>query len=42
VIKQFKPKLAQFTVNKKTIAVPNNWKVDKKLLQQLVKSRLAE
>ena len=42
VIKQFTPKLAEFTINKKTIAVPNNWKVDEKLLQQMVKSRLAE
>ena len=42
VIKQFMPKLADYTVNKKTIAIPNDWKVDEKLLQQMVKARLAE
>ena len=29
-------------VNKKTIGVPNDWKVDEKLLQSMVKARLAE
>lgn len=42
VIKQFTPKLKDFTVNKKTIAVPNDWQVDEKLLQHMVKARLAE
>jgi len=42
VIKQFMPKLADYTVNKKTIAIPNDWKVDEKLLQQMIKARLAE
>jgi uncharacterized protein YdhG (YjbR/CyaY superfamily) len=42
VIKQFMPKLDDYTVNKKTIAIPNDWKVDEKLLQQMVKARLAE
>ena len=42
VIKHFTPKLADYTVNKKTIAIPNDWKVDEKLLQQMVKARLAE
>jgi len=42
VISKFRPKLTDFTVNKKTIAVPNDWKVDEKLLQQMVKARLAE
>jgi uncharacterized protein YdhG (YjbR/CyaY superfamily) len=42
VLKQFIPKLSDYTVNKKTIAIPNDWKVDEKLLQQMVKSRLAE
>jgi uncharacterized protein YdhG (YjbR/CyaY superfamily) len=42
VIKQFMPKLADYKVNKKTIAIPNDWKVDEKLLQQMVKARLAE
>jgi uncharacterized protein YdhG (YjbR/CyaY superfamily) len=42
VIKQFAPKLKDYTVNKNTIAIPNDWKVDEKLLQQMVKARLAE
>ena len=42
VLNQFRPKLTDYTVNKKTIAVPNDWKVDEKLLQQMVKVRLAE
>jgi uncharacterized protein YdhG (YjbR/CyaY superfamily) len=42
VLTQFRPKLTDYTVNKKTIAVPNDWKVDEKLLQQMVKARLAE
>ena len=42
VITQFMPKLADYKVNKKTIAIPNDWKVDEKLLQQMVKARLAE
>ena len=42
VLNQFRPKLADYKVNKKTIAVPNDWKVDEKLLQQMVKARLAE
>jgi len=42
VINQFMPKLAEYTVNKKTIAIPNDWKVDETLLQQMVKARLAE
>jgi hypothetical protein len=29
-------------VNKKTIAVPNDWQVDAKLLQAMAKARLAE
>jgi len=42
VLNQFRPKLTDYKVNKKTIAVPNDWKVDEKLLQQMVKARLAE
>ena len=37
-----RPKLKDFTVNKKTIAVPNDWSVDSKLLLAMVKLRLAE
>lgn len=42
VLDKFRPKLTEFTVNKKTIAVPNDWQVDAKLLQTMVKARLAE
>ena len=42
VLEKFRPKLTEFTVNKKTIAVPNDWAVDAKLLQAMVKARLAE
>ena len=42
VLDKFRPKLTEFTVNKKTIAVPNDWAVDAKLLQAMVKARLAE
>ena len=42
VLNKFRPKLTDYTVNKKTIAVPNDWKVDEKLLQQMVKARLVE
>jgi len=42
VLNNFRPKLTDYTVNKHTIAVPNDWKVDEKLLQQMVKARLAE
>ena len=42
VIDKFRPKLTEFTVNKKTIAVPSDWQVDAKLLQAMAKARLAE
>ena len=42
VLDKFRPKLTEFTVNKKTIAVPSDWEVDAKLLQSMVKARLAE
>jgi uncharacterized protein YdhG (YjbR/CyaY superfamily) len=42
VLNKFRPKLSDFKVNKKTFVVPNNWKVDEKLLQQMVKETLAE
>jgi uncharacterized protein YdhG (YjbR/CyaY superfamily) len=41
VIDAFRPKLTQYTVNKKTFAVPNDWQVDAKLLQGMVKMQLA-
>ena len=42
VLTKFTPKLAEFIVNKKTFAVPLDWKVDGALLQAIVKARLAE
>jgi uncharacterized protein YdhG (YjbR/CyaY superfamily) len=42
VIDKFRPKLTEYRVTKKMIAVPNDWDVDVKLLQALVKARLAE
>jgi uncharacterized protein YdhG (YjbR/CyaY superfamily) len=42
VIEEFTPKLKDYVVKKKTIGVPNNWKVDEKLLQAIVKARLSE
>ena len=42
VIDAFRPKLNAYTVNKKTIAVPNDWEVDTKLLQAMAKMRIAE
>ena len=42
VLKQFTPKLSEYQVNKKTFAVPLDWKVDSKLLIAMVKARLAE
>ena len=42
VISKFAPKLTPYKVNKKTIAIPNDWQVDEKLLQAMVKARLAE
>ena len=35
-------RLAHLTLNKKTIGVPNDWKVEEKLILALVKARLAE
>jgi uncharacterized protein YdhG (YjbR/CyaY superfamily) len=42
VLNDFRPKLKDYKVNKHTIAIPNDWRVDEKLLQQMVKARLAE
>jgi uncharacterized protein YdhG (YjbR/CyaY superfamily) len=42
VLEVFRPKLTDFKVNKKTIAVPSDWDVDAKLLNAMVKARLAE
>ena len=42
VLEKFRPKMADLDVKKKTISVPNDWKVDEKLLQAMVKARIAE
>ncbi len=42
VVKSFLPKLEELDVKIKTIGVPNDWKVDAKLLQDMVKARMAE
>jgi uncharacterized protein YdhG (YjbR/CyaY superfamily) len=42
VIEKFAPKIKDLDVKKKTIGVPNDWVVDEKLLQAMVKARLAE
>ena len=42
IIDQFKPRLEGYEVNKKTIKVPFDWKVDKKLLCDMVAVRIAE
>jgi uncharacterized protein YdhG (YjbR/CyaY superfamily) len=42
VLDQFRPKLSDYRATKKMFAVPNDWPVDTKLLQAMVKARLAE
>ena len=42
VLEKFRPKMKDLDVKKKTIGVPNDWAVDAKLLQSIVKARLAE
>jgi uncharacterized protein YdhG (YjbR/CyaY superfamily) len=42
VLEKFRPKMKELDVKKKTIGVPNDWAVDEKLLQSMVKARLAE
>jgi len=42
VLEEFRPKLAGYKVNKKTIQIPSDWEVDIKLLYPMVKARLAE
>ena len=42
VIEKFTPKLKDYDVTKKRIAVPSDWKVDEKLIQAMVKARILE
>lgn len=40
VLKEFAPEFAEHRVNKKTIALPNDWPVNEKLLQKMAKASL--
>jgi uncharacterized protein YdhG (YjbR/CyaY superfamily) len=42
VLDAFRDRLAHLTLNKKTIGVPNDWKVEEKLILDMVKARIAE
>ena len=42
VVESMKPKLKDYRVLNHTFAIPNDWKVDSKLILALVKARLAE
>jgi uncharacterized protein YdhG (YjbR/CyaY superfamily) len=42
VLKKMKSDLKDYKVNKKTVAIPSDWKVDEKLLVKMVKSALAQ
>jgi uncharacterized protein YdhG (YjbR/CyaY superfamily) len=41
VLKKYTPKFKEYRVNKKTIALPNDWEVDAKLLQAMMKDSIA-
>jgi uncharacterized protein YdhG (YjbR/CyaY superfamily) len=41
VLKKYAPKFKEFKVNKKTIALPNDWAVDDKVLLAIAKESLA-
>jgi uncharacterized protein len=42
IIEQFRPRLTDYKVNKKTIQVPVDWKPDAKLLRDMAAARIAE
>jgi uncharacterized protein YdhG (YjbR/CyaY superfamily) len=42
VFRQITPLLRDFRINKKTIALPNDWKVDSKLLIKLITLAIKE
>jgi uncharacterized protein YdhG (YjbR/CyaY superfamily) len=42
VLDQFRPRLTDYKVNKKTIQVPLDWKPDTKLLRDMAAARIAE
>jgi uncharacterized protein YdhG (YjbR/CyaY superfamily) len=41
VLAEMGPRLAKYTVNKKTVQVPSDWKVDRKLIVDMVKLAVA-
>jgi uncharacterized protein YdhG (YjbR/CyaY superfamily) len=41
VLKKYSPKFKEYKVNKKTIGLPNDWVVDVKILQAMMKESLA-
>ncbi len=41
VLKKFTPKLKDYKVNKKTFQVPNDWKIDEKLLLSIIKESIS-
>jgi uncharacterized protein YdhG (YjbR/CyaY superfamily) len=42
VLDAFREKLAHLRVTKKTIAIPNDWVVEEKLILAMAKARIAE
>jgi uncharacterized protein YdhG (YjbR/CyaY superfamily) len=42
VLDAFSGRLVHLTLNKKTIGIPNDWKVEEKLILDIVKARIAE
>ena len=42
ILDEFLPRLNDYVVNKKTIRVPSDWKVDTKLLRDMAAARLAQ
>lgn len=42
IIEEFADRLGKYRVNKKTIQIPSDWKVDRALLRDLVAARLAQ
>jgi uncharacterized protein YdhG (YjbR/CyaY superfamily) len=41
VLKKYTPKFSDYRITKKTIALPNDWEVDTKLIQAMIKDSLA-
>lgn len=42
VLEQFRPRLSGYKVNKKTIEIPVDWTIDKKLILDMVAARISE